>query len=153
MLSTPHVIVGAAIGVKFVNPQIAVPVAFASHFILDMAPHWNPKILSEVRKQGTVSQLSQKFIVFDTVLALIAGITIAGLQPIQQSQKLVIIACCFFSVLPDLLSVPYLFLHQTKGIFGWWMSFKKSIQNDVGLFWGNATQTLTIVAAIYWIVS
>lgn len=41
MLSTPHLLVGAAI-VKIVpNPVISLPLAFLSHFVLDSIPHWD----------------------------------------------------------------------------------------------------------------
>lgn len=41
MLSTPHLLVGAAI-VKIVpDPIISLPLAFMSHFALDYIPHWD----------------------------------------------------------------------------------------------------------------
>lgn len=39
MLTTPHLLVGAAIGAQFNNPYIVVPAAVASHFVLDSVPH------------------------------------------------------------------------------------------------------------------
>ena len=52
MLETPHVIVGAAIAYKVVNPALALPLALGSHFILDITPHWNPHLSTETKKFG-----------------------------------------------------------------------------------------------------
>ncbi len=40
MLTTPHAVAGAAIGAVTINPLLVVPVAIASHFLLDSVPHW-----------------------------------------------------------------------------------------------------------------
>lgn len=44
MLLTPHVLVGAAIGAEFNHAYIAAPLAAASHFVLDLIPHWDLRI-------------------------------------------------------------------------------------------------------------
>lgn len=41
MLSTPHLLVGAAIVKAIPNPAISLPLAFLSHFALDSVPHWD----------------------------------------------------------------------------------------------------------------
>ena len=41
MLSTPHLLVGAAIARSIPNPAISLPAAFFSHFVLDATPHWD----------------------------------------------------------------------------------------------------------------
>ncbi len=40
MLITPHAMVGAAIGLRLKHPLRVIPVAIASHFLLDTVPHW-----------------------------------------------------------------------------------------------------------------
>jgi len=52
MLETPHVLAGAVIAAKVQNPFLAIPLAFASHFILEKVPHWNPHINAEMTKFG-----------------------------------------------------------------------------------------------------
>ena len=49
MLETPHVAVGAAIAASIPNPLIAIPLAFASHFALELVPHWNPHLNTELK--------------------------------------------------------------------------------------------------------
>ena len=41
MLSTPHLLAGAAIARAIPNPVISLPAAFLSHFVLDAVPHWD----------------------------------------------------------------------------------------------------------------
>src|SRR5665811_640253 len=40
MLTTPHAAAGIAIGAMIGNPILVIPVAIASHFVLDSIPHW-----------------------------------------------------------------------------------------------------------------
>jgi len=39
MLAVPHILVGGAIGKQIERPYVALPVAFASHYVLDAIPH------------------------------------------------------------------------------------------------------------------
>src|SRR3989304_7989350 len=48
MLLTPHTAVGIALGAAIPNPIISVPLAFISHFALDMVPHWDDLGLGEI---------------------------------------------------------------------------------------------------------
>jgi hypothetical protein len=41
MLSTPHLLVGAAIVKVMPEPTISLPIAFLSHFVFDSIPHWD----------------------------------------------------------------------------------------------------------------
>lgn len=41
MLSTPHLLVGAAVGSVSPHPLIAFGAGFLSHFIMDKVPHWD----------------------------------------------------------------------------------------------------------------
>ena len=42
MVATNHAVTGALLGLAIGNPLLAVPVAFASHFVLDAVPHYDP---------------------------------------------------------------------------------------------------------------
>jgi hypothetical protein len=57
VLETPHVVVGAAIATKVANPALAIPLAFASHFVLEKIPHWNPHLNTELKKFGRLAGL------------------------------------------------------------------------------------------------
>lgn len=151
MLETPHVFVGAAIATKIPDPLIAIPLAFVSHFILEMVPHWNPHLNSETEKYGYPTKRSTAIVVADSSLALISGSLIAYSALPDMGQALTILFACLASVLPDLIEAPYFFLKIKNKLIQKWIVFQKSIQNDTGIFWGLLTQTLTIAGVILWL--
>jgi hypothetical protein len=162
MLETPHVVVGAAIAARVVNPLLAIPLAFISHFVLDRVPHWNPHISTEKRLYGHITKKSVAVIVGDAGLALAVGTVIATTTAFTPGMPITIeyfdwskfaltMACCFASVLPDLLEAPYFFMDSKSGAIAKLMEFQKSIQNDANPTFGLLTQILTIGAALLWI--
>jgi hypothetical protein len=42
MTATNHALTGAAIAMLVKRPELAIPAAFLSHFVLDALPHYNP---------------------------------------------------------------------------------------------------------------
>jgi hypothetical protein len=42
MTATNHAVTGVAIALAVKQPALAIPLAFLSHFLLDMIPHYNP---------------------------------------------------------------------------------------------------------------
>lgn len=151
MLETPHVFVGAAIATKIPDPLIAIPLAFVSHFILEMVPHWNPHLNSETEKYGYPTKRSTAIVVADSSLALISGSLIAYSALPDTGQALTILFACLASVLPDLIEAPYFFLKIKNKLIQKWIVFQKSIQNDTSIIPGLVTQYITIFAAIFWI--
>jgi hypothetical protein len=151
MLETPHVFVGAVIATKFPNPLIAIPLAFASHFVLEMVPHWNPHLNSETEKFGQPTRRSTVITAVDSTLALASGSFIAYQALPNLGQAALILACSFASVLPDVMEGPYFFLKMRTNWIKKWIAFQKSIQSDTTPFWGFISQTLIIVAAILWL--
>lgn len=144
MLETPHVALGAAIAVAIPNPLISVPLAFASHFILDMVPHWNPHINTEMKKYGKLTKPTLFIIGIDLVIAVVFTIFAAKTNPY-------IYLASFMSILPDIAEGPYF-------IFGWRnryldvvLRFQRSIQASANEFWGLLTQVLIIGASYYFI--
>ena len=148
MLETPHVAVGAAIATAIPNPLIAIPLAFASHFILEKVPHWNPHLNTEIQKYG---QKSTVICVIDASVALALGSFIAWGQLPDTAHAVTIMLASFFSVLPDVIEAPYFFLKQRSDFIKKWITFQKSIQEDTTPFWGFVTQSTTIAASLFWI--
>lgn len=151
MLETPHVFVGAAIAVAVPNPFIAIPLAFASHFILEMVPHWNPHLNTETQKFGQPTRRSTVITSIDSTLALASGSFIAYKSVPDIHQAILILACCFFAVLPDVLEGPYFFLKMRTNWIKKWIAFQKSLQCDTTAFWGLLTQAIVIAAVILWL--
>ena len=151
MLETPHVVVGAAIAIKVANPALALPLALASHFILERVPHWNPHLNTEKEKYGRPTAKSTKIVIVDTTLALLAGFYIASQVLPDTRHFIVIIAASFFSVLPDVVEGPYFFFNVKTALIKRWIKFQKSLQVDTTIIPGLATQIVIILAAFWWI--
>lgn len=151
MLETPHVFVGAAIATKIPNPWIAIPLAFASHFILEMVPHWNPHLSSETKKYGQPTRQSTAMVIFDSTTALMCGSAIAYNALPDKIHAATILFACLASIMPDLIEAPYFFLKVRHKLIEKWIKFQKSLQNDTSPIAGLLTQFLTILAAIFWI--
>ncbi len=82
MLETPHVALGVAIAVAVPNPLISIPLALASHFILDMTPHWNPHINTEMKKYGKLTKPTLLIIGLDLFVALVLTIVVGKTNPV-----------------------------------------------------------------------
>lgn len=152
MLETPHVIIGAAIATKIGNPLLSIPLAFTSHFVLDMLPHWNPHINTE-KRNGGITMRSKVIIATDVIVSLVSGFAIALSAGQNLSHSIYIVAACFAAVLPDVIEGPYFFLGWKSNFVKNWLSFQKSIQVDTTPVVGSIVQIVTMLTAIWWIYS
>ncbi len=152
MLETPHVAVGAAIASQIPNPLISIPLAFASHFVLELVPHWNPHLNTELKKFGKVTDKSTKIVAIDVCLAIAVGSFVAYQALPDQGHAATILAASLASVLPDVVEAPYFFLKMKSKVIDKWIAFQKSLQNDTNIFFGLATQGVTILAALWWVL-
>ena len=139
MLTTPHLLVGAAIGASVHNPIIVATGAAGSHFILDSVPHLGFFI--------NVEDLGKKdilIVVGDVLLGLALLLVLTYHNP--NAEMIYLGAFCAF--LPD-------FHHTFQVLFGreklqrysklhLRFHYKKHMKTLPGI----ATQVLTIVAAI-----
>jgi len=151
MLETPHVMVGAAIATKVVDPALALPLALGSHFILDRVPHWNPHLFTETQKYGQPSQQSTLIAWVDVGLALGLGLFVASRYLNNPNMVVVILASCLASVLPDLVKWPYYFLKKRGGILEKWVLFERNLQVNASFWPGVFTQLAVVIAAFWWI--
>jgi uncharacterized protein (DUF2342 family) len=151
VLETPHVVVGAAIAMKVVNPALAIPLAFGSHFVLDRIPHWNPHLNTEMRKNGKPTKKSSVIVAVDICASLAAGLFIASSVLPSTSHATTILIASFASVLPDVIEGPYFFLRMKSKFIKRWIAFQKSFQTDADIIPGLLTQIITIAAAFWWI--
>lgn len=152
MLETPHVALGMAIAVKTGNPYIALPLALASHFVLDVVPHWNPHFYTETKKFGKPTRSSTIIAVTDELVAIALTLFVAYLFLPDVSMSILIMACSFLSVLPDQIKFPFFFFKNMRsGIIKKWTDWERSIQVEVGPFWGITNQVIITVASLWWI--
>ncbi|AKM83419.1 hypothetical protein A2422_00935 [Candidatus Woesebacteria bacterium RIFOXYC1_FULL_31_51] len=151
MLETPHVALGIAIATKIPNPWIAVPLAFASHFLLERIPHWNPHLNTETEKYGKPTKKSTIIVTIDVVISLILGFFVAYSKFPNSLLSLNILLCSFASVLPDIMEGPYFFLGVRNIFLSKWIKLQKSIQVDTNFTLGFTTQIITVIASLFWI--
>lgn len=94
MTATNHAITGALIAVVIKNPYLALPLALASHFALDVIPHGEPR---------DFRRLIAKAIIFGD--CLIAGVVsvILSLTLNSAVSPWLIFGCMSLAVVPDLI--------------------------------------------------
>lgn len=151
MLELPHTVVGAAIAAKIGNPALSLPLALASHFALDLLPHWNPHLNTELAKYGKLRHKTITFITTDVVLSLAGGLLVASTVLPNQGQFAIVILGAFMGVLPDVVEAPHFFLGFHHPWIMRLVKFQKSIQNDTPPFLGILTQVLLLAAVFAWV--
>lgn len=147
MLELPHAAVGAAIVTKIPNPLVSIPLAIASHFVLDMIPHWNPHFFTETQKNGHPSKKSTQFAIAEF------GIALAVLTVISITVGPLAFIGGFAAMLPDLLKIPYFFLKKRTGVSKKYVLWERSIQNDTKPIPGLINQGTIVLAAILWLIT
>lgn len=151
MLETPHVVVGAAIAVKVVNPALAVPIAFTSHFILDSILHWNPHTYTETMKHGRPTNRSLSIAFVDAAAALVIGSAIALSQLPNIALVATVFICCFAAVLSDVIKSPFYLFKKNKGLIKKWVDLERKIQVETpNAFLGISIQLVIIAASLIW---
>ncbi len=107
MTAPNHALTGAVIGLTVVNPWLAIPFAFLSHFILDVIPHFGyanlPGDVDEIDAWLWQKKSMKLFLLLQFVLCVgLVGV----LFTTQTSNWLLASVCAFIATTPDLYSVP-----------------------------------------------
>lgn len=153
MVELPHVLVGAAIAVKVSNPVLALPLVIVSHYVLDLVPHANPHIYTQIKKEGKIRGKTLFLIVLDSGVALLAGLLLALISLPDINKSLMIILGSFLAVLPDVLEIPYYFFQVRHPLMGSYVEFNHRLQASAPLIPGVITQILISLAALWWMFS
>lgn len=151
MLELPHTVVGAAIAAKIGNPALSLPIALASHFVLDLLPHWNPHLNTELKNHGKITSRTTLFVATDVFLSLAGGLLIASTVLPDTNRFILVILGALMGILPDLIEAPYFFLGLRWEPIERLIKFQKSIQNDARPFLGVLTQVILLAAVFAWI--
>jgi hypothetical protein len=128
MLELPHAIVGATIATKVSNPFLSLPLAFLSHFLLDILPHWNPHIFTEMQASGKISKKSVVIIFLDALMALLFGLFLAFRFWPKIDRVTIILLGSFLAVAPDLIEAPYFFLRAKNEFLLKLIKFQNKVQ-------------------------
>lgn len=94
MTATNHALTGAFLVIAIDKPYIALPVAFLSHFVIDILPHWDHRV---PKKWQRVVDLGDLFL---------AGLLILLLIVVIDKSVLLVLAGAFLGTLPDAMWLP-----------------------------------------------
>lgn len=140
MLTTPHAAAGIAIGTLIANPLAVIPVALASHYLLDTVPHWQETLAPYTPTKKT-------YIRVPIDLALAVGITILAAH--WQSQHTAAIwTGAVFANLPDLDSLVVLVPELKQGLVQKYWDWHCRIQRETSSLWGLLPQLAVITASL-----
>ena len=92
MVITPHMLVGAAIGVYSKNIETAFLFGLISHYLIDFLPHW------EYLTQPKISKVSDALKIF---LDFFIGLAAVSFLVWNSHAKIIIAFAIFGSLLPD----------------------------------------------------
>lgn len=140
MTATAHALAGAALVSFIPNPSVALPMAFASHFILDLVPHWDT---------GTHRrEKSPRRFFIETAIDALLGFSLAFLFFGSEVNPYLLSAGILVSQLPDWLEAPYLFLGWKFPPFSTVKAFQSKLHFKKSLPWGFVSQVIVITLLI-----
>ncbi|MFH1840566.1 MAG: hypothetical protein ABH807_00175 [Candidatus Shapirobacteria bacterium] len=148
MLELPHTLVGAVIATRISEPLVSLPLAFLSHFWLDVIPHWNPNLYTEKLVHGRPLKKSAELVAADTLVSLGAGSFFAWRFWPDWQRIIIIYLACFLAVVPDVIEGLYFFAGVNSRFLVWLVKFQRSIQGKAGKKLGLAIQLMTIILAL-----
>jgi len=147
MLLMPHTLAGIAIAASVPNPIISIPLSIIMHFVGDMIPHWDLYDKRTDERTGWVDL----GIMLDLVLGVAFGIffTLYSLWILHNtSLALNILACGIFSVLPDAIMAPALYIKNPPKISKIMFGIQKKLHNHTALPYGLITQLLVVLLCL-----
>lgn len=110
MTAANHVLTGAVIATVIGSPVLAVPLAFASHFVLDAIPHFGIHEDDTLKRNG--HWLFRSVVITDTVLT-IAALAVVPIAVHSTVNAWAVLAAMVAALIPDLLWIPH-FLHEVR---------------------------------------
>lgn len=151
MLATSHALTAGVILKTIPDPKIALPLAFISHFVLDLIPHWD--FMTDKNHHGNSwtlakdGDLPKRTALASGDVFLGAGLTFwlfGDLNP------WLLLAAIIFSQLPDWLEMPYLFwgINFTPSV--WARKFQHEFHSRLPLPWGLVTQIAILFPLLWW---
>lgn len=148
MLSFAHAFTGGVIVHSVDNSVIAFSLAIASHFVLDMLPHWNPNLPKENKKYGRIKTNTLALIFFDVIIALFLGLVLAYNSYMKSPHPWTffrVILGSFFAVLPDLIVAPLLIFNKKVRFSKRLLEIQSKIQWNIPLPYGLITQIALVL--------
>ena len=149
MLELAHALTGGVIAYEIGNPALSLPLAFASHFVVDLLPHWNPHLAKEKKRFGFISKKTTFLVVVDSLIGLTLGLFLAFKALPDIKRMFFVVAGCFLAILPDLIEAPFYFLNQKGKFIKKLVNFQGKIQYNAPFWPGMLFQVLYVSALLY----
>ena len=144
MTATGHAVIGVVIAAKIGSPVLAIPIAFASHCLADMFPHWDTatNVKQKGKRQTIIDSAIDVFISFLATYFLV--IFVFPETPLLYAYIIV-----FASQALDWLMAPYYFFRWKFPPFYWAYRFQKDIlDHRLDKPWGIINQVAVLVALV-----
>ncbi|MDD2823359.1 MAG: hypothetical protein PHQ59_04755 [Candidatus Daviesbacteria bacterium] len=139
MTATAHALIGGAVASTISNPELGLSLAFISHPLLDLIPHWD---------FANNWRAKDKFILFIEASAdLTFGVLLSYILFGQNVNLWYFFGCIFVSEVWDIIEAPYWFLNWKFPPISWIYNVQSKMQGKAALPWGIITQILTVALA------
>ncbi|MCX6726075.1 MAG: hypothetical protein NT052_02060 [Candidatus Shapirobacteria bacterium] len=140
MLSTSHSLISALIVSRIFPPQLSLPLVLASHYLLDIVPHW------DTGTGLTNGHKSKKKAVLETLVDVIVGFSLVFIffQKGKPFSPLLWVAV-FLGILPDLLEFPALFFGKRPFPINVLEKFHNTLHQRAKLPWGLIYQIVVLI--------
>lgn len=142
MTATGHALVATLLIAKFPDPLVSLPLAFVSHFALDVVPHWDAGTHHHGKTKEKLFFEAGADVVLSVILSYVLYYYIGG------QEYGILLLGIFLSQLPDWLTAPYFILHMKSPLVSWSKQMYKlqhKINNRLDKPWGIVTQITTVV--------
>jgi hypothetical protein len=128
MRAINHALTGAIIGLVIGEPLAAIPVAFLSHYIMDVIPHHGEGDTGEKAKLKWLRSKLFRYLIYAD--ALLCGLLVLVLAISQPAHWLLAAICAFAAASPDLFSFNRYrkTLSKKEWEAGWYSNFASNIQ-------------------------
>lgn len=141
MTATAHALVGGAIAASVPNQTLGITLAFVSHPLLDMVPHWD--FGWGWRKKTKIKLFVQ------ASLDLGIGFLIAYILFGSSVNFWYFSACILAAEIFDIAEIPYWFFGWKFAPFSWIYKIQHKIQGKAKLPWGILTQAAAVGLIFY----
>jgi len=143
MLTTPHATAGIALGSLLVNPLLVIPAAIASHFLLDMVPHWQETLAPYTPTRKTYIRAP-----LDICLAIILTVVATHWQP---DHTAAIWLGAFFANAPDFDSIVVILPKLKRGMIRKFWDWHCAIQRETSSLWGILPQLTLMILCLFFV--
>lgn len=141
MTATAHAIIGASIAAAIKDPAIGLPLAAASHPLVDMIPHWDFGL--GWRKKTKLKLFVQSSV--DLLLGLVVSFAIFG----GSTNHTYLLSAIFVSEIWDIMQAPYWLFNWKFPPFSTFYNIQHVLNSKASLPWGILTQALTIGGVVF----